>query len=45
MPDITIDSRLKECRGTLEITMNFNRLIDVIDTLTTRIEALENQSE
>lgn len=43
MPDITIDARLKDCRGPVEQTLNFNKLLEIIDALTARVEALENQ--
>lgn len=42
MPDITIDSRLKECRGTVELVLNLNTLLEIIDALEARVEALEN---
>lgn len=42
MPDnIVIDSRLKDCRGPVEITLNFNKLLEIIDALETRLAALE----
>ena len=42
MPDIIINPVLKPCTGQLEITMNFNKLIEIIDSLTARIAVLES---